>query len=284
MDKKIHLFEPPHSYLGVEPFHNFFAGAQESYSGDNRPLGALLSIYSKEGTGKDSIRIEIGDEEGNLIREIITPLKSGINRLAWDLKTKGSTLPGKMEPWDEMMMGGAPVFFGRYTIRLAMGDEIEQSTVEVRRDPKMPISDEDLRENIRRKMEFNQLAKRLSASFAKVDKALASIQTVRPLITEDSLLLSQVEDLTKRAEELKGRIMPKLTKGILGETPDLRSRMMSLSGYYSNPMAAPEENSPIALRALEKDVDRTGEAIEAFMRDYRALQAKVNDSSAIRWQ
>jgi hypothetical protein len=268
----------------VEPFHNFFAGAQESYTGDNRPLGALLSFYAREGTGKDSLLMEIRDSEGKVIREMEVPAKAGINRLAWDLKTKGAILPGKMDPWDEMMMGGAPVFYGEYAVHLKFQDEHEQTTVEVGKDPKTPISEEELKENIRRKRAFNELADRLTRTYKQVEKATASMNSVKPLLREDSLLLAEVDTLLSLAGDFKAKILPQVKKGILGETPDLRSQLLALAGYYSNPMVKPESNSEFAFQAVMRKVEQTEKEIEGFLTEYEKLKHKVNDSQVNPWK
>lgn len=282
--KDLHLFSPPPSYLGVVGFHDFFAGAQESYSGENRPMGALLTYYASEASGKDSLVVSISDRDGKVIREMKTTAKPGINRLVWDQKTKGSVVPGKMDQYDRMMMGGAPVFYGIYSVTITAGASSDSGTVSVLKDPGTPISDEALRENIRRKEAFNALADTLVKVYNRLDKSITSMKQAKPFVADNEELKAAVEKMLEKADSLKWTIVPKVSKGILGDTPDLRSRAMSLAGYYFNPMAEPEENSKIAFKELKARVDKTQEEIDAFFTLADALQTRVNESGAKIWK
>ncbi len=282
--KEMHLFTPPPAYLGVTGFHDFFAGAQESFSGENRPLGAILSYYAQDTSAKDSVLISINNSEGKVIREIKTTAKPGINRVVWDLKTKGSVVPGKMDMYESFMMGGAPAFYGDYTVTLKAGAFSERKSIRVLKDPATPISDEALRENIRRKEAFNKMADLLVEEYNKVEKAITSMKQVQPLVAENEELKSGLKEMLERAEALKWKIVPKVSKGILGDTPDLKSRFLSLAGYYFNPMVEPEENSKIAFKELNEKVEKVQKEIAAFVTDADALKEKVNGSEVVIWK
>ncbi len=284
LKEQLHLFSPPPSYLGVSAFHNFFAGAQESYSGENRPMGATLSYFAQDTSAKDSVLISITDAEGKVIREIRTTAKAGVNRVVWDLKTKGSVVPGKMDEYEAMMMGGAPVFYGDYTVTLKSGAKSDSKKITVLKDPATPISDEALKENIRRKEAFNAMADLLVKQYNKVDGAIASMKQVQGLVADHDDLKSQLTEMLERAEVLKWIMVPKVTKGILGETPDLKSRFLALADSYSNPMTEPDENSEIAFEGLKNKVEEVQKDIAAFVADSEALKEKVNQSDLPVWK
>ena len=284
MKKELHLFSPPPSYLGVMAFRNFFAGAQESFEGENRPMGAILSYYAQDTSAKDSVVIFISDSEGKVIREMRTTAKRGVNRLVWDLKTKGSVVPGEMDMYDGMMMGGAPVFYGDYTVTLKAGETSQSKTISILKAPSTPISDEALKENIRRKEAFNQLADQLVAEYKKVEEAMASMKKVQALVAENEELKSALEKMLERAETLKWALVPKISKGILGDTPDLKSQFLSLAGYYFNPMVEPDENSEIAFKDLKIKAEKVQKEIASFVTDTEALKEKVNNSKVPIWR
>jgi hypothetical protein len=182
-----------------------------------------------------------------------------------------------MDEWDQMMMGGAAAFYGEYTVSLqAAGDSVTRS-VQVLKDPRTPISDEQLKENIRRKEAFNHTADQITKAYKKVELAMKSMEKVEGFLGEDDALKAELRTMEDRAEKLKYAIIPKISKGILGETPDLKSQFLALSGYYFNPMVEPEENSQMAFRALQEKVKAVGLEIEDFNKDYEAFRQKVND-------
>jgi hypothetical protein len=281
LEKDLYLFPPPPAYLGVEPFHNFFAGAQESYTGQNRPVGALLSFYS--GADRDSITIAVRDDTGKLLKELKSPVRSGINRLAWDLKTEGCKLPGEMDEWAQMAMGGAPLFFGEYRVTLEE-EPGSARTLQILKDPRTPVSDAELKENIRRKEAFNQLAGRLTDAYNEVAGAIASMDQARSFVSVSPDLMAEMDSLKTKADKLKYIMIPKISKGILGETPDLKSQFMSLSEYYSDPMATPEENSAIVFKALEGKVENLEAETGVFTKEYKAFKEKVNSSDVMQWK
>lgn len=283
-EKKLHLFTPPPSYLGVTGFHDFFAGAQESYSGENRPMGAILSFFVKDTSSADTVLLSVSNAEGKVIREVKTAAIPGINRITWDLMTRGSKVPGKMDMWEKMMMGGAPVFYGDYTVTVKAGDAHCTGTVSVLKDPATPIPDEALRENIRRKVAFNNMADSLVKDFRRVEDAIIAMKRVQPLLAGHADLKAALEQLLGRADTLKHAIVPRVSKGILGETPDLRSRLLALAGYYANPMVEPEENSVIAFGLLEARVKEVQEEMAAFMAGADALKKRVNGAGVQVWE
>jgi len=279
----LHLFSPPPAYLGAIAFHDFFAGAQEGFSGENRPEGALLSYYLGPDAPADSVLLEVSSPEGDVIRSIQSKARPGINRLAWDLKTEGSVVPGKMSMYDNMMMGGAPVYYGDYTVTLKVGELADSKTLTVLKDPNTPITDEELKENIRRKKAFNQTADVLVGEYKKVEEAIASMQQVRPLLAGDDQLIADLDSLQSRAGQLKRDMVPVKTKGILGDTPDLKSQVLSLAGYYSNPMVMPVQSSEIAFEQLKEKIADLQIRVSEFVEAYQVLRARVNENGALQW-
>jgi hypothetical protein len=104
-----------------------------------------------------------------------------------------------------------------------------------------------------------------------------SMEKVADFLGEDEALKTELKAMKERAGALKYAIVPKVSKGILGETPDLKSQFLSLASYYSNPMVEPEENSQIAFQALLKKVETVGRDIEQFSKDYELFKQRVNE-------
>jgi len=280
----LHLFTPPPAYLGITAFHDFFAGAQEGFSGENRPEGALLSYYYTGDVSKDSVIMEIRDPDGEPIREMHFQARPGVNRIAWDLKTEPGKLPGEMGQYESMLMSGSPVLYGDYSVTVSTGVESDSKTVTVKKDPHTVITEEELGENIRRKTAFNRLADTVTRTCERVTEAMASMEQVRPLLEGNVEMLAAMDTLAARAEQLKWDILPRQTKGILGETPDLKSQVLSLADYYSNPMAEPDRNSKVAFGLLRQKVDRVKSDVASFMEDYGTFKRNVNESQVIKWE
>lgn len=125
-------------------------------NGQNPAYGANLDYLLPDSTGQP-VAVAIIDQAGNLVRRLEGKQSQGIHRLQWDLrydsprKPKLRTQPpGKtwvafneqgwrpLLSWDlDLMMGqvGPKVVPGWYTIRLTVGDENYEQTLEVKKDP-----------------------------------------------------------------------------------------------------------------------------------------------------
>ena len=282
-DKAVHMFKPGDTYMGVVGFPEFFGGASESFAGKNREMGAILNYYAKEGTDKNGVKIEISNAEGEVVREIKSAAKPGVNRIMWDLKTKGSMLPGKPDMMSMFLMGGANVFYGDYNIKITIGENSSTSSISVLKDPKTPISDEDFKKNLERKVTFNKSADMLLGTYMKVDGAIKSLKKVAPFVAKDETLKEEHAKLSAQAEELKYKIVPKNLKGLFSTTPDLRSQVLSVAMYYFNPMVEVDENSEILFNQIKSKVAKVGAEIGAFEEALKVLKQKVNDANLMTW-
>lgn len=284
LNKELALIKPADTYFGVVGFPSFFGEADEGFAGKNREMGAILNYYSKEASEKNGVSIEISNTEGEVIRELKTTARPGMNRLTWDLKTKGSMVPGKPDLFSMFLMGGANVMPGEYKMTLTIGDNQDSQSIRILKDPKTPISDEVLQENLKRKVLFNESADQLVGLYKKIEGASQSMKAVQSFVAKDSSLKAEHEGMMKRVKELTYTILPKTQKGLLGDTPDLRSRLLSVAMYYFNPMVEVDENSEILFQQIQGQMKTLGTEIEAFEKDLTALKDKVNQAGLLKWE
>ncbi|MBT8257540.1 MAG: hypothetical protein KJO49_03645, partial [Bacteroidia bacterium] len=197
----------------------FFGGASESFAGKNKEQGALLNYYAKEGTKKNGVVIEISNAEGEVVREMKTMAKPGVNRVIWDLKTRGSMVPGKPVMFTMFLMGGANVFYGDYTVTIKIGDATDSKGITILKDPKTPISDEDFKTNLDRKVTFNKSADMLMGTYKKVEGAIKSLEKAKSFVEKDTTMKAEHEKMMKMADELKFKIIPKDLKACSVKRP-----------------------------------------------------------------
>ncbi|MEM1003459.1 MAG: hypothetical protein AAGH46_12500, partial [Bacteroidota bacterium] len=281
--KAIHMFGPGDAYMGVVGFPEFFGGADETYKGTNKAMGAILNYYAKEGTAKDGVKIEISNADGEVVREIKSTAKPGVNRVVWDLKTKGSMVPGKPDMFTMFLMGGANVFYGDYNVKVSIGDESDSKSLTILKDPKMPISDEAFKTNLERKVTFNASADKLMGTYKKLQGSIKSLEQVKSFVQKDSTLKARYDDLSKQGQTLNYKIVPKDQKGLFSTTPDLRSQLMSVAMYYFNPMTEVDENSEMLFKDIQKKIASVETEIATFENDLSAFKTEVNDAGVLKW-
>ncbi len=117
----------------------------------NPPYGAIFSYFVPAGTS-GAATIAVLDADTTIVRELPAAASPGVHRVVWDLRWTSPTgaEPGRAEDRDEdqgPQGGGQPgpmVAEGVYTAQLRMagpaGEDISQTTVQVRRDPAVRLT------------------------------------------------------------------------------------------------------------------------------------------------
>lgn len=196
--QSVHLFAPRAAYR----FHNVeprAAVAGSELRGQNPPYGASIDYWLKT-EPRGEVSIEILDSEGKLVRKLDGGKKVGINRVWWDLRypdRKDPVLrtppPGKdwvdvsakvgRSPvtWSSGFKSGPKAIPGTYTLRLTVGDTVQNQSLEVLKDPHSEGSLADIREQV-------TLSLRLEEEFNRLVDAIQKIEWIRK--QTDDLLLS----------------------------------------------------------------------------------------------
>lgn len=178
LNKEIELFTPPTAYQASyqQPTGSRF-GADGLYQGENRKSGAMITFYLKEGkkaakkgkgmkgkkedsseektdsvalTGvqkKDSVQFDFYDGD-RLIRTLKykTPEKAGFHRIYWGMDEKGADRPSRKVQTKKKESGGLDVKPGTYTIKMLYGDLEEETTITVKSDPRLEVSQTGINE------------------------------------------------------------------------------------------------------------------------------------------
>ncbi|MEO8028472.1 MAG: hypothetical protein ABI823_18470, partial [Bryobacteraceae bacterium] len=125
-------------------------GGDSEFAAPNPAYGALLTYYLRDKA--DSLRIEIADEKGAVIRTLagaFLPKELGVHRIAWDLRSAAPLETSGERPGGRS--GGAPrargpqVLPGKYTVRLVTPSGSQRQTVEVHLDPESAATPDQLR-------------------------------------------------------------------------------------------------------------------------------------------
>jgi photosystem II stability/assembly factor-like uncharacterized protein len=212
-----HLYDPSLAYrLTPTQGRN---GAGESFA-PSAPDGAVIyySLAAEADLEEQELTIEILDDSGNVIRTLKTdkekgvegggenasysiPAEKGINRITWDLRRNPTTsvdyeyIFGAAR--DDKAIQGYTVAPGTYGVRLAYGDVVQESTVEVQWDPINSYDEQKVREQQRL----------LASTFAMIDgiyKRINSLLNIRKQVEIRKSLADEAGDdeMVEAAEAL----------------------------------------------------------------------------------
>jgi photosystem II stability/assembly factor-like uncharacterized protein len=139
-DRPLHLFQPPVAWQHeTAELPGYRSTGDAMFEGENRPYGALFSVWAAGATAGDSATVEVRNSAGDLVRTMRISLDSGLNRTSWDLTSEPAVVPP--DPGDEDDDGGSvsgpQVLPGRYSVRVTAGGATSEQPLEVRFDPRV---------------------------------------------------------------------------------------------------------------------------------------------------
>jgi photosystem II stability/assembly factor-like uncharacterized protein len=209
-----HLYRPRPAIL----WEGVGGGPQAGNVGRNPPFGALLYYFLPAAPDSaDSVRVEIVDSAGAVVRSYSSSTGSsasrlsarrGLNLLAWDLRRSAPTALTGVVLFGSPN-GGPLVLPGVYTVRLSVAGQLRQTRVEVRQDPRRvtPLADLVARDSAAR-----LIAERID----EIHKAVLRLRDLR----------AQVEGFVSRSRESdSGRVIAGLGRNLVSRIDSLDGRL-----------------------------------------------------------
>jgi photosystem II stability/assembly factor-like uncharacterized protein len=203
-----HLFTPDTAYRTREGHFN----PRRYPLGENPPSGAILYYYLKD-VPKEAAKLELLDANGKVIRAFTSeekktegapdegerdepveriPAKAGLNLFVWDLR---SELPTKVPLliYDAGEPLGPLVLPGKYQARLTVAGKSQTATFEIKMDPRVQTSVDDLRKQFElmvrlrdRQHEMNTVViaiRDLRAQLQAIERRVGSGDGGKPVVT-----------------------------------------------------------------------------------------------------
>ena len=260
-------------------------GASE-FSGPNPPYGAVMTYYLRDdpkaaahkGTNGNppepppTVGITVLAPDGSVVRELKGPDRKGLHRVSWDLRYP---LPFTPNPSEETWFGvpkGTFVLPGEYTVKLtARGRDFTQK-VEVRMDPRAPVTPEGLQTRFRASRAATDLQRAFMESVAVVGALTKELDTVNARLKEQpsgDTVNTAVKDFSKKMDDLKERFK----EGWGGP----KFLIFDLAGQLQASTSAPTDAQ---LRAIDQMTTRLAEDIATLnatvAKDLPSLRATLS--------
>ncbi|MCH7565023.1 MAG: glycosyl hydrolase [Gemmatimonadetes bacterium] len=266
------------------------------YESPNPPQGALIRYYLRYaltgaeviaeesgpngdgGTiapvGSTSAQITILDGSGEVVRELEGPGDAGIQQVLWDLRF---TPP--YEAVDQQGGGrgggggfrsgpprGPKVLPGTYTVRLVAAGNVQETSVEVRLDPRIVISQADLMARQDLLMSAYELAKPSYEAGQAVQRLTRQLADMRSLLDSQE---SAPEEVTQAVDEVRDEVR-ELSRDLTRARGGARGTG-SVEGSTSRPSADQEWQLERAWNALPDLITRINALITERLPEINAL-------------
>ncbi|SHK36373.1 VPS10 domain-containing protein [Rhodothermus profundi] len=207
--QEVILFKPKDTYRLRGGFRRRPPGGL----GENPPAGVVIFFYLKEKPDTATVvKLEILEEDGDVIRTFATNAKkerdrlkvrAGSNKFVWDMRYPDAEGFEGLILWAASLRGPmAPP--GTYRVRLTVGDQVQEQTFRLLKDPRSKATDEDLQAQFAFLMEVRD-------KLSEVHRTIKHIREIRQDIRR--VLRRLPDDSTGMALRRQGRaIVQKLTE------------------------------------------------------------------------
>ena len=289
LDHTVKLFPIPEAYMTVSQTPSglrFTADAM--FSGQNRDNGARISyVFNKPGSNEspvassnqstrerrgnnnattnltpespkadnkkaDSLIFEFFNEGGKLVRTIKrkAPEENGVYIYNWNLREEGPEFPGRGERRGGFgPPSGVDVLPGNYKVRLTLGDTKDSATVKVNFDPRLEVTESELKAIYDAQKELDSYIALASEVTSRLKESISLVDDYsRRMRSEDAIKFKQQLDLCKTTRESLNGFMDAMVgkvdnrQGITrNPEPTVTGYIFTARGYLRSTLDAPGE-------------------------------------------
>ncbi len=270
--------------------------------GQNPPNGAILDYYLKAAPKeKEEITLEILDSHGKVIRKFsnlkkpgeegeappefpgmrppqnLLPAEAGMNRFVWDLRCENlPRVPGVVT------FAGTPrgplALPGNYQVKLTAGGKTLTEPLELKADPRVKISPEDLQKQFDLATKISDRLRQDHEAVNAMRDVSAQLKELRKRVGKSSqgkAIIAAADDLDKKMtpiEEELIQLKSKSSEDNLNFPVMLSERLLSLAGAVESADAAPPQQDYEVFSDLSHQLDeQLGKWKEIQSKDLAAL-------------
>jgi photosystem II stability/assembly factor-like uncharacterized protein len=205
------------------------------WNGENAPAGAVIDYYLKAAP-KDEIILEVLDSQGKVIRKLssktsvlaqgeqpqewpdqqkpkdLLPAEAGMNRFVWDLKYEPPhEIPGVVYDGGEIPEGPLAVP-GAYQVRLTVAGKSETAPLELRLDPRLNVSQEDLEKQLELAMKIRDRLSELNDAVNQMRDVRSQLEMVRKRLGKNgnaNAIVEAADGIDKKMTPIEDALMNK---------------------------------------------------------------------------
>ena len=282
------------SYQGIR-----FIG-QAEFVGENKGTNAMMSLWikpdkkkaeksmddkkDKKSKSADKVKFSVVNAEGDTIRRFSRKVEDkGLVRMSWNLRADGVRGPSRRDPKEDSdLPSGLSVLPGTYTIVAKYGDEMAQTNVEVKLDPRVDyITKDDLMDLKQAYDSYDEQMKRAADGFDELKKAKKSVELVSKLAEtlDDEEVKKEIEEANKEQKKKIGELMELYMdkegqKGIQRNPNTLTRKLGMARRYLRASYGSPTPNAQVsidqALALLDEVLEKQSEYMDGEWEQYKA--------------
>ncbi|NUQ17427.1 MAG: sialidase [Sphingomonas sp.] len=256
-----------------------WAEGDASYAGENPPGGATITYYQKARHVIGRMKLEVLDANGNVVDEIPTSKRRGLNRVQWTMLTKPPVVPPAASIAGSSTVGER-VLPGTYTVRLTDAGQVTNEPLTVTLDRRATFTLAD------RQAQY-AAAERIKTMFLRMSKLVAQINGVRQQVaalaqspTAPAEVKAAAAQVGGKADAMRKEIVATTEGGAITGEERLREHTDEIYGEINSVESRPTNYQLARIDALDrelKDVEAEWAAFQAG--DLARLNAQLKAAS-----
>ena len=254
------------------------------YKAKNPDYGANINFYLAEGEATEA-KVDILDGSGAIIRTLTKKdAKAGVNRIVWDLGHAAAT---------KMLGGGGGGFFsgginpyvtpGSYTARLTVNDQVLETTIEVRADPRIEMSAAAYQAKTKTLLELREILSQTHTMINNNSTFQTQLKELRKKLDKsqdqnfDKSLYEDIDGALKKLGDLQDDYMKMPPPGMnYRQRPRIREEIRSLMRAINSATAEPTQPQLDRVKQLNEEL---GEALGILNQIIEGDIQKINDKA-----
>ena len=256
---------------------------QKKKETDKKPDAKTLKDKDKKSGKGKKIKVQVVDSKGDTIRTFTTKVKTGMNRLYWNLDKDGVRGPSRRDPKpDDDLPGGVKVLPGTYNIVLSYGKDTVSTAVHVKADPRLGISINQMKAKQTALEDYAKWVEKAAKGFSQLKEAKKTIKLVNDqMVNAPDSTKKEIADAGKAVQDSITRLMnlyflPEDSKGIQDSSDKLSSFLWRARGFINASDGAPNQNAQHAVDKAKSEIQKVLDQINTFIaNDWKTYQQKV---------
>jgi hypothetical protein len=240
----------------------------------------------------DSLTLEVLNTKGEVIRSVKrkAPEDNGVLRMTWDLSEKGVNFPARNERRGRggFEPRGGNVLPGTYTLRLSFGDQKDSTTINVKADPRIAMTDAVRLARYNMGKDVEKLTELTADATTRLRESLEVAEEFEKKMKEAKRDdLKSAQDKTKAIKDSINSIMDFIVgkedkrQGLTRSSdPTTVSYIFTARRYIGSPITPINETDRRVYKQAEDRVTETLNKVNSFFegpwKEYRTMMEGVN--------
>ena len=240
-----------------------WSNGDAAFVGDNPPDEAVITYYQKKRHLFGDLKIEVYDQENNLVGTIPSSKQRGLNRVTWSMRMKPPTVPTAAS-----LAGGATIgprlLPGVYTVKMTKNNQAYTTNLEVKLDPRANFTVAERRQEFDLAMRLYKMLGEMSFTTEKLNNARLALDERAAKLPDNDALKSKLQSESARLNEIRKKIVATTEGGAITGEERLRENLADLYGGVVNYEGRPSNTQIQRADALARSLTDVTNEFDAW--------------------